>query len=646
MRFTGEQILTQIAEELGVSLEDLREFLLTGEPVVPDPFVDDTQPIAVTSATGVYTESTAAYDSSIDSSIVNNQYAYCYDNGIAAANPSLLPVLVVMHGYADSTGSIAQATQRRLASYGFLVCVMGKRFLDASGREIHDILDGLADLRATLPLVAHPTLASIMGYSGGGGNVLACAHKCPDTFTTFVSYFGISDYGYDTEDGWWFTREGIRILPGGKGVSEVVGDRAEVIDPFRARDAVGSIAQTLAHGGFLYMFHDASDTDVTVANSDRVRDALEAAGLSNFAYARSTSSDVLRWEHGYPEAEPGHIEGEWRFVRRALGAEAWSMPPRGTIRVAGWHKNKRFEVWLGPTNPPRTELTGGVSSAADVEYDHTDGTYTITPLTSGTMFAQIIQADGRERIIEVDGVTELEINSFLSPADITELTDLSGCVLALRATAGITLVGADVSVWADQSGAGKNHTDTTNRPLFEASLDGYAAVTFDRANSERMEAAAILSDPNSDYTIVSVYKQSTVDSFCWSQCHSGSTNSNVVYLRPTNTTIIHGATSSTGGNIENAVSSASGAWHLHIARRVSDVMKLRTDGGVEDSDAAPVDNVANTDRSALGCLYDQPGQRSFSGGSWREFHIFNRALTEQELTTVRAFYQDRYTDLA
>lgn len=613
--------------------------LAPGGDVNDNPFfLLTSDPRPVTGATGAYTEGTILYNSSIDSSITNLQANYTYDNGLAAALGTL-PVLVVMHGYGGSTSEVTLATRRRLASYGLFVLVVGKRTRDASGREIHDLLDAVADLRATFPSVASADRAGVIGYSGGGANALACAHKAPDFFTIYTSFFGISDYGYDTTDGWWFTRGDVRSL-----LITDVGDRDATTAPYRARDAVGSIAQCLEHGGYLYMFHDTADADVTVANSRRVRDALADVDLTNFSYAESTVGDALRWEHGFPDTVTDLVEAEWRFARRAAGAAAWSMPVRGNLRVAGWHKNKRFEVWLGPTNPPKTSATGGLANVADVEFDVLTGEYNVTPITPTPFWIQIIQGALQRRVqLTTSAPVAIEMNT-LTVDPIGGIGDLAGNILHLTAAAGVTLAGSDVSAWADQSGAGNNYADTggTNRPAFAASFEGAAAVRFDQAASERLAGPALL-DPNADYTIAFVIRPETTG-FGWTQCNSATSGTEQFGLwQAGSANAAHIAYD--GSNAEAiATNSSLNAWHIYILRRSGGVVTMQIDNGVVASVAAP-SGITGTNRSALGARCDSPGFWNLMGMSLRAVAAWQRALSTIEVAQLRGYWQSTWPSL-
>jgi len=607
-----------------------------------DAFLDTTQPAAIPGATGTYTESTATYPSSIDSSITDLFLKYCYDIGLGAGGG--LPVFVLMHSYPNDANEVTQTVMRRFAGYGFLAVSVGMRgrnsaggAADSSGREPHDVLDALTKIRALLPAVASSTVAAVSGWSGGGGTTYALAAKSPDSFNVFAPFFGITDYGYDTVDGWYYTTGHRPQL-----VTEVGVDRDADRKPYRARDHVESIAKSLAGGGYLYMLHDAADLDVTVANARRVRDAMVAAELSNFTLDESSAQSAIRWTHGLPADYPQLIQGEWRYARRARGAAAWTVPTRGRLRVTGWVKTKRFEIWLGPDAPPRTSLTGGKSEVAEVEYDTLSATYFVTPLTNPTMQVQIIQGT-RNVVKEISGPTEIELNA-PDTVTISSPHGLSNCVLDLAADAGVTLVGSDVSVWTDQSTGGHNYTEAANRPAFEASFEGAAAVRFDAANSERMGGPVVI-DPNAEYTLAFVYRAEDTN-IAWSQCSSAAFNKDWSYFSSGGSYAIHSIADDLGNNAgAGSGGDWSGAWHVYVARRTGSLVRIQVDGNLQATVPTPAGSVVGTNRSALGCLWDSPGQRAFALGRFRAVAAYSRSLTDNECGTLRTFWKSKWPGL-
>ncbi len=611
-----------------------------GTEVASDPFALTTDPGPAPGTTGAYTEGEFSYNSSIDDAINNIGVSYCYDNGAAARGP--LVVLCLFHGYSGSTADFDQTTVRRYASYGFFVANVGKRPVrDASGRESHDHLDALAAVRANFSAVVHPTKAVAVGYSGGGGNVFAQAHKSPDTWTVLVSYFGISDYGYDTIDGWWFTRQNIRAA-----LITDIGDRELVNDPYRARDAVGAIAQAFDCGeGYLYMFHDAEDGDVTPANSRRVRDALTLSGCDRFEYHETGPGDAIRYSHNVPAGNPDLIFAEWMFVRRALAAEPWTIKPRGHLRVTGWTTNKRFKIFLGKTNPPMTSPDGGLDCVADVDYDALTATYYVTPVTEVPFFVQVIQG-ARDRVLEITGPTEIELNAVVT-GDISSPLDISGCVLDLDAETGLILSGSDVTTWEDQSGGNRDFNFATNAPT-TGQVDGYAAVSFNGTNQRMSGPSTPFISSSGDYTVVLVEKThagSDGEPIAFTTTTAISAR-NQVFLRRLGVAAIHVMLDNVGGLGEaGSAASSADAWHVTIMRAQGATLRLQADGNVEATDDRPAGAVIPFNAVTLGAVNDPAGFVGHSHVDLRRVIVYNNAISDGNYTRLRAYLKSIYADL-
>jgi hypothetical protein len=97
-------------------------------------------------------------------------------------------------------------------------------------------------------------------------------------------------------------------------------------------------------------------------------------------------------------------------------------------------------------------------------------------------------------------------------------TDIAGCILWLRADRDVTVTGAGVSTWLDQSGQGNDavQTNAACRPALSPTGGpaGRPAVDFDRANEESMYwAAGTFSDASTNYTILAALTQRNVTTF-------------------------------------------------------------------------------------------------------------------------------------
>jgi pimeloyl-ACP methyl ester carboxylesterase len=327
-------------------------------------------------ASGTVTTGSRTYASSIDAGIADLKAEYAYDTGF-----SRRPILVLMHGYARGFFVVVPGMRGRSSASGAR---------DSSGREIQDVIDAVEDARAGFAAHVDPDRVAIAGYSGGGGNALAAIAKAPDYWTHVVSHFGPSDYGWRTT-GWYYTDTGFQT-----DLTTDVG-AAPGTQPgwWRSRNHADALAYQLAlaprgFGARLSLYHDADDASVDVAQSDRVRDVLEAAGLEELLdYHRSTSLDSVRYLHGYPADSAGVLAAEADWTARALNAQAWKVPERGEVLVAGYLVTKRFQIWLGLTSGganPKTDAAGGKVHVARVRYDTLAGTFDLLPLTGAVRY--------------------------------------------------------------------------------------------------------------------------------------------------------------------------------------------------------------------------------------------------------------------
>ena len=137
-----------------------------------------------------------------------------YDDAATGA-----PVAVVMHGFSDSSTLLSRYRDnaQRLRDQGFFVLTVLMRgrtvnegssdgTRDSGGVEIYDIYDAVEAVKAdpTYASLVDPTSVYVTGYSGGGGNTMAALTKFPDYFRAGAAFFGMSDYGYNAADSWYF----------------------------------------------------------------------------------------------------------------------------------------------------------------------------------------------------------------------------------------------------------------------------------------------------------------------------------------------------------------------------------------------------------------------------------------------------------
>lgn len=298
-----------------------------------------------------------------------------------------LPILLMIHGW-DGQMLSSDPTDAyyldRMANYGVFACSVGMRgrfgasgARDVSGREIYDIYDALAAIRSRFVGIVSPTKAALMGMSGGGGNALAGACKFPDAWSVVIDYYGMSDYGRDPTNGWYYDNNNKPAYPNDM-IAGIGGNPTTYPDRYYARDATYAISNYT--GGKLLIFHDLQDTTVYPIHSQRIVTAMGAAGLSNYSANYSDTGSPVRWTHGFLLNSASATASEAIFIPEVLSRDTWSVPTSGSVKVIGYIKTKLFEIWLG----------NGLEDVADVVYDVSLGQYTVTPKT-GSMDVTIRQ---------------------------------------------------------------------------------------------------------------------------------------------------------------------------------------------------------------------------------------------------------------
>jgi hypothetical protein len=210
-----------------------------------------------------------------------------------------------------------------------------------------------------------------------------------------VSHFGISDYGRNNPNGWWYqTAGGYQPTL----TAWIGGSPAAAPNKYYARDATAAILNY--SGGYLYLYHDTEDASVPVVHSQRINTILTGAGRTNFAYSETTAASNPRWLHGYPSDATGIEQAipTWMAHIKARTTISWSVGTTGTLTVLGYCITKRFSIWLN----------SGQDAAATVIYDTVAGTYQVTPLTTGDILVDITQGS-KHAVQTISGVTTITV---------------------------------------------------------------------------------------------------------------------------------------------------------------------------------------------------------------------------------------------
>ncbi len=255
------------------------------------------------------------------------------------------PLLVVMHGYGGGREAVS-LDLRELAPRGVFALAPDMRGRggsagrwDSGGLDVHDILDAVLAALARYPDEIDARNLNIVGYSGGGGNAIACMVRFPDLFQTAVSFFGISDYG-----GWH--RSGGRPDCNQWMEAALDGTPDQVPGLFEARNAIPSAGN--ARCGRLHFFWDEDETMCPPAQVQAWLEGHCRTGLANAAVHISRRGDAKRWIHNYRTGNADLSAADDLYLPDVLAPKAASpsLPPVGRLVVPGYLVTRRFQVWI------------------------------------------------------------------------------------------------------------------------------------------------------------------------------------------------------------------------------------------------------------------------------------------------------------
>ncbi|NCQ54673.1 prolyl oligopeptidase family serine peptidase [Candidatus Parcubacteria bacterium] len=204
---------------------------------------------------------------------------------------------------------------------------------DSSGKEIHDIYDAVEFVKKNYNEIVDGSNINIIGYSGGGGNVLAAITKSPDYFNVAVSYFGISDY-----KSWYEATNSADIKH--QLISDLGGTPNEVPDKYQIRnfiEAAGNNESTM-----IFLFVDEEDRLTPKWQSE----AFHSKSAKSKLYL-SRRQDPIRYMHGRPSQVPDIIESENAFVLRMKQSSPKKEPTDRVFLANGFLYYKNITVLFG-----------------------------------------------------------------------------------------------------------------------------------------------------------------------------------------------------------------------------------------------------------------------------------------------------------
>jgi pimeloyl-ACP methyl ester carboxylesterase len=266
-----------------------------------------------------------------------------------------------MHGYSGSRKDVT-CDVVELAGKGVVAVAPDMRGRggsagkwDSGGLDVHDILDGVLKAVESYPEEIDARNLNIVGYSGGGGNAIACAVRFPDLFRTCISFFGISDYA------WWYRSRG---RPDCNVLMEQTlgGSPDEVPEVYEARNAIIAAGNALAR---LHFFWDVEEKDCPAEMILNFIDVYKKSGRTEAFIHVSKPGDIKRWRHGYRSKNRDISFADDIFLKDILDSQRSrpELPHMGRLVVNGYLVTRHFSVWIEDSKK------GVVKGRVTVEYE-------------------------------------------------------------------------------------------------------------------------------------------------------------------------------------------------------------------------------------------------------------------------------------
>ncbi|MCD4824181.1 MAG: prolyl oligopeptidase family serine peptidase, partial [Phycisphaerae bacterium] len=301
-----------------------------------------------------------------------------YDDSRSSA-----PIAVVMHGFSTGHGYANVTDQaQRLRDAGFFAISVSMRGRDGSdgvrdsgGVEIHDIYDAVEAVKANYGAYIDTTNVHITGYSGGSGNAMAALTKFPDYFRLGSAFFGMSDYGYDSTDGWYNNGASANHqsqLNTDIGNPNTGGNDVE--DRYHAR--ASNLASKNNPYSEIHLFVNDNETICPKINDTKYRDNAGSSNITVYLGEAGTYEDFNSngqndadeeqyWPHYYPTSDRQHAGEAWYQDRLLAGSIAQPVLNNSDeLFVGGFVKTKPFGLWLGDGQNAAGDLNYSLSSTS------------------------------------------------------------------------------------------------------------------------------------------------------------------------------------------------------------------------------------------------------------------------------------------
>jgi pimeloyl-ACP methyl ester carboxylesterase len=212
---------------------------------------------------------------------------------------------------------------------------------DCNGWELQDVVDAVHFARREFrDKILDPHLVTLIGGSGGGGNVMGLVGKFPDFFCRARVECGIGDYGL------WYRNDTVGEF---RDEMDVWMGTTPDIDP----EAYASRGGATTAGNLctpLLIFHGDSDNRVPVEQSRVFVDAARRAGKGHLVsyFELKGVGNPGHYGGATPAQNDFRVKTGETFIRAE--PQAVAIPEKAVFMVGGFIRTRHFEVELESIN--------------------------------------------------------------------------------------------------------------------------------------------------------------------------------------------------------------------------------------------------------------------------------------------------------
>jgi len=239
---------------------------------------------------------------------------------------------------------------------------------------------------------------------------------------------------------------------------------------------------------------------------------------------------------------------------------------------------------------------------------------------------------GAQNIRKVGGVAQF------SPGN------LSGLSLWLKADAGVTLSGLNVTAWADQIGNGKNMTSDIAPTFVSNAKNGKPALAF---SGNRMTGLGIFNGTDSRTFFVVYYTDNSdsVSNTICGQNNLSASNAGTFFMMQARNDFLDSSPYLAGYSADlSGPAYVNNVWNIATADYNGTIANLYANGSLVNSGELALDTYNSGNCFTIGCFYDpiESSYLEFFYGKLCEIIAYNRVLNGTERGQLNTYLNTKY----